>query len=1082
MDFCKWIYSTYILLVIYIEKNEGVAPLYIEPSFLLIEEDFQLLKPLPVSICPGNVKIISGDPTNTFSITPLNSSCSTLRLNKELDADRENWDGSHWESFSIVFSGPRKARATLEVQVVDINDNTPEFINPPTIISISESAPEHSAITKLRTRDPDTGVAGMARFSVENDLFIVDKRKCNNGECWTILRLKKKLDYEKQSVHQVNIIAEDGDPAANRTNKATHTITIHVIDEQDEPPIFVTNLSQAIILDSSTSTGDEVLVLKAVDGDQMTKKRIIFSSYSMDENDFLQVDKLTGSVYLKKKPENDFNLNISIVAQENDSVGMQTKEILQLKSVVMKAVEEQDPNVLKIEGGLGVFGIDKNDDNMTQEILITVLYPELIDYEKYKNLDFYLSSMTARCRVEVEIIDENDNSPRCAHDAFFFYVTENYRPVVLGKVTTFLAQDINDNWPVFTNSRYSIVLDANISPGGVIGSVKAEDADVTSPNNYVRYTSEDGRFRVMDNGELIFTGKGMLSKDSSTEFRVTAFDGGEPVRNSSAVVIINEHKTSMQSELTTEILGNETKHKTEIKWTNSRMPGYHYEIIKATANGHKDSDVLNWVEIDPTSGVIHTRKALSTNEVKQIKLYIMELIIKIVDNSDSTPFFNKDNYKAIISEDVHQGSHLLDVKTSGGDDNSVIRYSLVVLKGPKDVVVIDNDGVIRSKKRLDFETFRSLAGRVIAEDNEGNVAATNFSILLTDANDNRPIFKNHSVFTVYVDESIPIGTIIDLPYPLATDQDSGKNSQLVYFLLGGDGHFDIDPRQVILMKSFDFMLTINQRAHSLTLRCVDNGGDDPKNEVFAAEADNANHTMFRVDDKRQVVVAKSLRGYAGERLCSQMVAKDAGNPPLSNSVQYCITVFPASANHHSPLIVFPKPNSIYYFDENIKYKELLRIKLLEEGEMENIAYKLDEKFKKVCYTTESSLFFFKDPTLPVLYTNSSFDREQKKEYQITVVAYDCLLSCSDPYKSRNDSIIGIITIMDVNDNFPQFSETIYYATVVQAQASPGSYLTTVSAFDPDEEKEGLKYTIKGVVICNYIHKKLYFWIVGYGFV
>ena len=49
----------------------------------------------------------------------------------------------------------------------------------------------------------------------------------------------------------------------------------------------------------------------------------------------------------------------------------------------------------------------------------------------------------------------------------------------------------------------------------------------------------------------------------------------------------------------------------------------------------------------------------------------------------------------------------------------------------------------------------------------------------------------------------------------------------------------------------------------------------------------------------------------------------------------------------STFSVFPKPNSIHYFDENIEYEELLKITVLEEPTMENITYKLDTTFKKV---------------------------------------------------------------------------------------------------------------------------------------
>ncbi|PIO59898.1 cadherin domain protein, partial [Teladorsagia circumcincta] len=99
---------------------------------------------------------------------------------------------------------------------------------------------------------------------------------------------------------------------------------------------------------------------------------------------------------------------------------------------------------------------------------------------------------------------------------------------------------------------------------------------------------------------------------------------------------------------------------------------------------------------------------------------------------------------------------------------------------------------------------------------------------------------------------------------------------------------------------------------------------------------------------------------------------------------------------------------------------------------------------KICYTTDSVLFFFLEQTLPVLYTNQSFDREQKEEIQFKVIAYDCQLTCRDPKNPVNATITVVLTIKD-------------------GQASPGSHLANVYATDPDEEKEGLHYAISGAV-------------------
>ena len=40
---------------------------------------------------------------------------------------------------------------------------------------------------------------------------------------------------------------------------------------------------------------------------------------------------------------------------------------------------------------------------------------------------------------------------------------------------------------------------------------------------------------------------------------------------------------------------------------------------------------------------------------------------------------------------------------------------------------------------------------------------------------------------------------------------------------------------------------------------------------------------------------------------------------------------------------------------------------------------------------------------------------------------------------------------------------VQFSLIIQGQATPGSHLTTVIATDPDEEREGLRYSIRGQV-------------------
>ena len=65
------------------------------------------------------------------------------------------------------------------------------------------------------------------------------------------------------------------------------------------------------------------------------------------------------------------------------------------------------------------------------------------------------------------------------------------------------------------------------------------------------------------------------------------------------------------------------------------------------------------------------------------------------------------------------------------------RYTLNITEGPQNHLRIDEKGIVRATKVLDFEACRRISGTVIAEYNETARATTNFTLILTDINDNR---------------------------------------------------------------------------------------------------------------------------------------------------------------------------------------------------------------------------------------------------------------------------------------------------------------------------------------------------------
>ncbi len=99
----------------------------------------------------------------------------------------------------------------------------------------------------------------------------------------------------------------------------------------------------------------------------------------------------------------------------------------------------------------------------------------------------------------------------------------------------------------------------------------------------------------------------------------------------------------------------------------------------------------------------------------------------------------------------------------------------------------------------------------------------------------RPQFKENAVFLTSIEENAPIGSIVPLPYPLATDADSGKFGKITYFLVNNNETFNIDKdsSELRIAKTLDFE---RERSYSLTIRALDNVANRSSisNEAFAS--------------------------------------------------------------------------------------------------------------------------------------------------------------------------------------------------------------------------------------------------------
>lgn len=172
--------------------------------------------------------IVDGNRDRQFRI---DEATGQIVLNKPLD--RESVD-RYTLTVGVRDAGqPNLSTSTsITIEVVDENDNAPEFMHSEAKVSASETLTVGSELVTFQATDADLGVNGEIAFGIGagnmHDTFRIDAKT-------GVLYLEKPLDYEMQRSYQLNITASDqGSPSL--VSSIAFLITVE--DANDNAPIF----------------------------------------------------------------------------------------------------------------------------------------------------------------------------------------------------------------------------------------------------------------------------------------------------------------------------------------------------------------------------------------------------------------------------------------------------------------------------------------------------------------------------------------------------------------------------------------------------------------------------------------------------------------------------------------------------------------------------------------------------------------------------------------------------------------------------------------------------------------------------
>jgi hypothetical protein len=206
---------------------------------------------------------IIGEAESWFRISDNGTLFSTRQLDRETRAAFsfvvKATDGNSLEGNGGANGGGRNsATATVLLTIQDVNDESPVFTSPPDAY-VAENLPPNTVVMAVATVDRDQG----RNADIEYFLTRSDSENFDIGRLDGILRTTRSLDREERASYDLVVTATDnGSPRRS----ASMDIRVHVLDANDNTPVFRPKTYSATVLENAT-LGQNILDTTAFDAD-----------------------------------------------------------------------------------------------------------------------------------------------------------------------------------------------------------------------------------------------------------------------------------------------------------------------------------------------------------------------------------------------------------------------------------------------------------------------------------------------------------------------------------------------------------------------------------------------------------------------------------------------------------------------------------------------------------------------------------------------------------------------------------------------------------------------------------------------
>lgn len=298
---------------------------------------------------PVRYDILAGNERKLFHLDHINGS---LFLEREIDLDAERSLPGNTFVLQIQASqvdNPSKVGvARVEVEVLDLNDNLPEFEVDFYNISIVENLPNGFSVLQIVATDQDQGDNADFTYQLEDKsgAFNLDSR---SG--WLTVRDQTVLDREKRSTINMRVYAKEKTPSVvtEKVGAASVNIEVTLLDANDNNPTFIPNNVYDFIVSTDLQIGDAVGQIHAIDPDEGRNGMVVYSLQRAANNSAMfKVEPKTGQILVNASQLTRGKHLLFVEAYDQPVNPSEKRSSLAIVSIEVKTVVEKGNRFLSI--------------------------------------------------------------------------------------------------------------------------------------------------------------------------------------------------------------------------------------------------------------------------------------------------------------------------------------------------------------------------------------------------------------------------------------------------------------------------------------------------------------------------------------------------------------------------------------------------------------------------------------------------------------------------------------------------------------------------------------------------------------